>query len=360
MGEAFLQMDPDDLPKAYEPTEVERRWYPFWMDRGYFTADAHSTKPPYCIVLPPPNVTGSLHLGHALTATLEDVLIRWKRMKGFNCLWQPGIDHAGIATQLMVERELQKTENKSRQDLGRVEFLERVWQWKEKYGARIGLQHRILGASLDWIRERFTMDEASSAAVREAFVRLHQEGLIYRAHRLINWCPACRTALSDLEVEHQEQEGSLWYIRYPVKGVDRQLVVATTRPETMLGDTAVAVHPKDVRYQELIGKSAVLPLLGREIPILADEFVDQEFGSGVVKVTPGHDFTDYETGLRHRLPMIAIFDEAARTTPAAGPYAGLDRYEARRRVLADLTARGLLEKEEKHRLSVGTCQRCNT
>src|SRR5713101_1593156 len=353
-------MSTSEIARAYDPAEVEPRWYAFWMERGYFTAERTSPKPPFCIVLPPPNVTGSLHLGHALTATLEDVLIRWKRMMGFNCLWQPGIDHAGIATQLMVERELKKTENKSRQDLGRAEFLRRVWQWKERYGERIGLQHRVLGASLDWSRERFTMDEGSSAAVREAFVRLHREALIYRAHRLINWCPACRTALPDLEVEHEEQEGSLWYIRYPVKGVDRQLVVATTRPETMLGDTAVAVHPKDVRYQELIGKSAVLPLLGREIPILADEFVDQEFGSGVVKVTPGHDFTDYETGLRHRLPMIAIFDEAARTTAAAGPYAGLDRFEARRRVLADLTALGLLEKEEKHRLSVGTCQRCNT
>jgi valyl-tRNA synthetase len=353
-------MSTSEIARAYEPAEVEPRWYAFWLERGYFTAEPTSSKPPFCIVLPPPNVTGSLHLGHALTATLEDVLIRWKRMMGFNCLWQPGIDHAGIATQLMVEREIKRTENKSRQDLGRAEFLKRVWQWKERYGARIALQHRILGASLDWSRERFTMDEKSSAAVREAFVRLHQEGLIYRAHRLINWCPACRTALSDLEVEHEEQEGSLWYIRYPVKGVDRQLVVATTRPETMLGDTAVAVHPKDVRYQELIGKSAVLPLLGREIPILGDEFVDQEFGSGVVKVTPAHDFTDYETGLRHRLPMIAIFDEAARTTAAAGPYAGLDRFEARRRVLADLAALGLLEKEEKHRLSVGTCQRCNT
>ncbi len=361
MGEAFLQMDPDDLPKAYEPTEVERRWYPFWMDRGYFTADAHSTKPPYCIILPPPNVTGSLHLGHALTATLEDILVRWKRMSGFNCLWLPGIDHAGISTQLMVERELKKTEGKDRQQLGRAEFLKRVWAWKEKYGRRIAEQHQVLGASLDWTRERFTMDPGSSAAVRRAFVQLYEEGLIYKAKRLINWCPSCQTALSDLEVEHEEVDGTLWRIRYPIKGTDRFLVVATTRPETMLGDAAVAVHPKDPRYQGLVGQSAVLPLIGREIPIIADEtLVDLEFGTGAVKVTPAHDFNDYQVGLRHKLPMISIFDETARTNANAGPYAGLDRYEARKRVLQDLAAQGLLESEEKHRHSIGLCQRSRT
>ncbi len=361
MGEAFLQMDPDDLPKAYEPTEVERRWYPFWMDRGYFTADAHSTKPPYCIILPPPNVTGSLHLGHALTATLEDILVRWKRMSGFNCLWLPGIDHAGISTQLMVERELKKTEGKDRQQLGRAEFLKRVWAWKEKYGRRIAEQHQVLGASLDWTRERFTMDLGSSAAVRRAFVQLYEEGLIYKAKRLINWCPSCQTALSDLEVEHEEVDGTLWRIRYPIKGTDRFLVVATTRPETMLGDTAVAVHPKDPRYQGLVGQSAVLPLIGREIPIIADEtLVDLEFGTGAVKVTPAHDFNDYQVGLRHKLPMISIFDQTARTNANAGPYAGLDRYEARKRVLQDLAAQGLLEGEEKHRHSIGLCQRSRT
>ena len=350
-----------ELPKAYDPTEAEARWYPTWMSRGYFRAEAISEKPPYCIVLPPPNVTGSLHLGHAVPATLQDILIRWKRMSGFNCLWVPGIDHAGIATQMMVERELKKTENKTRQDLGRAEFLRRVWQWKERYGARIAEQHRFLGASLDWSRERFTMDEASSAAVREAFVRLYEEGLIYRSKRLINWCPACHTALSDLEVEHEEREGSLWEIRYPIKGSDRFLVVATTRPETMLGDTAVAVHPDDPRYRDLIGKTVVLPLLGREIPIIADaELVNPEFGTGVVKVTPAHDFNDYQTGLRHRLPMISIFDESARTTREAGPYAGLDRFEARKRVLADLQAQGLLERETKPKLSVGLCQRSGT
>ncbi|HME92219.1 MAG TPA: valine--tRNA ligase, partial [Myxococcaceae bacterium] len=351
----------EELPKAYDPTEVEQRWYSFWMQRGYFRAEAISEKPPYCIVLPPPNVTGSLHLGHAVPATLQDILIRWKRMSGFNALWVPGVDHAGIATQMMVERELKRTEKKTRHDLGREEFLRRVWEWKEKFGKRIADQHKVLGASLDWSRERFTMDEPSSAAVREAFVRLYEEGLIYRAQRLINWCPSCRTALSDLEVEHEEQEGTLWNIRYPVKDSDRFLVVATTRPETMLGDTAVAVHPDDPRYRGLAGRKVVLPLLGREIPIVEDaELVNMEFGTGVVKITPAHDFNDYQAGLRHRLPMISIFDEAARTNQAAGPYAGLDRYEARKRVLADLSAQGLLESETRHKLSVGICQRSNT
>jgi len=350
-----------ELPKAYAPTEVEDRWYPIWMKRGYFRAEAISDKPPYCIVLPPPNVTGSLHLGHAVPATLQDILIRWKRMSGFNCLWVPGVDHAGIATQMMVEREIQKLEKKTRHDLGREEFLRRVWQWKEKYGQRIVEQHQLLGASLDWSRERFTMDRHSSLAVREAFVRLYEEGLIYRAKRLINWCPACHTALSDLEVEHEEQEASLWDIRYPIKGSDRYVVVATTRPETMLGDTAVAVHPEDPRYRGLVGKTVVLPLLGREIPIIADsELVNPEFGTGVVKVTPAHDFNDYQAGLRHSLPMISIFDEDARTNREAGPYAGLDRFEARARVLADLAAQGLLEKETKHKLAIGLCQRSRT
>ncbi|HYX92103.1 MAG TPA: valine--tRNA ligase, partial [Myxococcaceae bacterium] len=354
-------MDPHELSKAYDPTDVEPRWYGFWTERDYFRADPSSAKPPYSIVLPPPNVTGSLHLGHALTATLQDILIRWKRMSGHECLWLPGMDHAGIATQMVVERELQKSEGKSRHDLGRTAFLERVWQWKEKYGARIGEQHKVLGASLDWSRERFTMDPGLSPAVREVFVRLYEEGLIYRAQRLINWCPSCRTALSDLEVEHEEQQGSLWHIAYPVKGSDRRLVVATTRPETMLGDTAVAIHPDDPRYAGLAGQTAILPLVEREIPIIADpQLVNMEFGTGVVKVTPAHDFNDYETGLRHRLPMVSIFDEAARTNANAGPFAGLDRLEARRRVLEALAERGLLVKEEPHALSVGTCQRCGT
>ncbi|MBF5045640.1 valine--tRNA ligase [Aggregicoccus sp. 17bor-14] len=350
-----------ELSKAYEPTEVEARWYAFWLEKNYFRAEATSTKPPFSIVLPPPNVTGSLHLGHALTATIQDILIRWKRMSGFNALWLPGTDHAGIATQMVVEKELKRTEKKSRHDLGRAEFLKRVWEWKDKYGKRIGEQHQVLGASLDWSRERFTMDARSSAAVREVFVRLYEEGLIYRAQKLINWCPSCRTALSDLEVEHEEKAGSLWHIHYPVKGSDRKLTVATTRPETMLGDTAVAVHPDDPRYAGLVGQSVQLPLTGREIPIIADpELVQMEFGTGVVKVTPAHDFNDYQTGLRHKLPMNSILDDAARTNKEAGPYAGLDRYEARKRVLEDLTAQGLLEKEEPHKLSVGGCQRCGT
>ncbi|HYO57770.1 valine--tRNA ligase [Archangium sp.] len=331
------------------------------MERNYFRAEATSDKPSFCIVLPPPNVTGSLHLGHALTATIQDILIRWKRMNGFNALWVPGTDHAGIATQMVVERELKEKEKKSRHDLGREKFLERVWEWKNKYGNRIREQHKVLGASLDWSRERFTMDPGVSAAVREVFVRLYEEGLIYRAQKLINWCPSCHTALSDLEVEHEEKQGSLWHIQYPVKGSDRKLTVATTRPETMLGDTAVAIHPEDERYKGLAGQSVVLPLTGREIPIIADaELVDPAFGTGVVKVTPAHDFNDYQTGLRHHLPMLNVLDEAARVNAEGGAYAGLDRYAARKKILEDLTAQGLLEKEEPHKLSVGGCQRCAT
>ncbi|NVJ20570.1 valine--tRNA ligase [Myxococcus sp. AM011] len=353
--------DTTELSKAYEPTEVEARLYALWLERGYFRAAATSDKPAFSIVLPPPNVTGSLHIGHALTATIQDILTRWKRMSGFNALWLPGTDHAGIATQMVVEKELKKTEGKSRHDLGREAFLKRVWEWKGKYGARIGEQHRFLGASLDWSRERFTMDDQSSAAVREVFVRLYEEGLMYRAQKLINWCPSCRTALSDLEVEHEEKNGSIWHIRYPIKDSERTLTVATTRPETMLGDTAVAIHPEDERYLGLAGQLVVLPLTGREIPIIADaELVDPKFGTGVVKVTPAHDFNDYQTGLRHKLPMVSILDEAARMTKDTGKYAGMDRFEARKAVLADLQEQGLLEKEEPHKLSIGTCQRCTT
>jgi valyl-tRNA synthetase len=354
-------MSEEELSKSYEPTEVEQRWYRRWMEQGAFTAEATSERPPYCIILPPPNVTGSLHLGHALTATIEDILVRWRRMRGDNVLWQPGTDHAGIATQMVVEKELKRAEKKSRHDLGREAFVARVWEWKKQYGQRISEQFHYLGASLDWTRERFTLDESSSAAVKEVFLRLHQEGLIYRAQKLINWCPSCHTALSDLEVEHEEKKGSLWHIRYPVKGTDRFLTVATTRPETMLGDTGVAIHPGDERYQGLAGKTVVLPLVGREIPIIADEkLVNMEFGTGVVKVTPAHDFNDYETGLRHGLPMISIFDANAKVTEQGGAYAGLDRYEARKRVLEDLTAQGFFVNEEPHALSVGICQRSGT
>ncbi len=355
-------MSEQELSKAYDPTEVEGRWYPFWMERGYFTADARSDKPPYCIVLPPPNVTGSLHLGHAVMVALQDILIRWKRMSGFNCLWLPGTDHAGIATQMVVEKELKKTEKKSRHDLGREEFLKRVWTWKEKYGSRIIEQMQVLGGSLDWSRHRFTMDEGVSRSVREVFVQLYEQKLLYRAQKLINWCPSCHTALSDLEVEHEEKDGSLWHIAYPVQGDERKLVVATTRPETMLGDTAVAIHPDDERYKGLAGKRAILPLVGREIPIIDDaELVNPEFGTGVVKVTPAHDFNDYQTGLRHQLPMISIFDDNARMNEKVpAEYVGLERYEARKKVLADLTERGFLVKEEPHKLSIGQCQRCGT
>jgi valyl-tRNA synthetase len=348
-----------EIPKAYEPHEAESKWYRFWSEKGYFRAADTSEKPPYCIVIPPPNVTGALHMGHALTTAIQDLLIRWKRMSGFNALWLPGTDHAGIATQMVVEREIKKTEGKSRHDLGRKEFVERVWIWKAKYGGRIVEQLKVMGASCDWERERFTMDTGLSRAVREAFVRLHEEGLIYRAQRLINWCPRCRTALSDLEVEHEEKSGHLWHIAYPVKGSERSLVVATTRPETMLGDTAVAVHPEDPRYSSLIGQKVVLPLLHREIPVVGDpEAVSMEFGTGAVKVTPAHDFNDYETGKRHGLEMVSIFDLDARTNANAGPYQGLDRKAAREKVLEDLAAQGSLVKTLDHKLAIGVCQRC--
>ena len=355
-------MSEDTLSKTYDPAEVEPRWYQEWMRHGCFRAEETSDKPPFCIVLPPPNITGSLHIGHALTATIEDILVRWKRMSGYNVLWQPGTDHAGIATQMVVERELKQTEKKSRHDLGREQFVERVWEWKSRYGKRIQEQHYSLGASLDWSRERFTLDEGSSLAVKEVFVRLHEEGLIYRAAKLINWCPSCHTALSDLEVEHEERKGSLWHIRYPVKGTDRFLTVATTRPETLLGDTALAIHPDDERYAGLVGKTVLLPLVNREIPIIADaELVDMAFGTGVVKVTPAHDFNDYQTGLRHKLPMITILDENARINKEGGPeYLGLDRFEARKKILVDLEAAGLLAGEEPHTLSIGLCSRSNT
>jgi len=351
-------MSERELPKSYEPSQVEARWYAWWMEKAFFRAEASSNKPPYCIVLPPPNVTGFLHLGHALTATLEDILCRHKRMKGYNVLWLPGVDHAGIATQTVVERELKKTEGLTRLDLGREKFLERVWQWKESSGSRIAQQHQMLGASLDWSRERFTLDESSSVAVREAFVRLHEEGLIYRAQKLINWDPSLRTAISDLEVEHEEREGLLWHIAYPLKDSEERLVVATTRPETLLGDVAVAVHPEDERFAHFVGKTLLLPLLNREIPVIADaQWVSQEFGTGAVKVTPAHDHTDHLIGLKHGLPAISIFDEAARTNENAGPYAGLDRFEARKKVVADLVAQGLLVKEEPYRLSLAVSQR---
>jgi valyl-tRNA synthetase len=350
-----------ELPKAYDPAQVEQKWYRFWLEQRYFHADASTPKAPYSIVIPPPNVTGALHMGHALTVTIQDILIRWRRMGAYNAMWLPGTDHAGIATQMVVERRLQALEGKSRHDLGREEFLRRVWQWKEQYGNRINEQLKVMGASLDWDRARFTMDEGLSVAVREAFVRLYDDGLIYRAERLINWCSQCYTALSDLEVEHSETEGTLWHIAYPT-GDGGRLVVATTRPETMLGDTAVAVHPEDDRFKHLVGKQVELPLTGRKIPVIGDAIlVDREFGTGAVKVTPGHDFNDFETGQRHNLPAISILDKEGKLNQnAPEKYRGLTVPEARKAVLADLEAAGLLVDEKPHKLSVGRCQRSDT
>lgn len=315
--------------------------------------------------MPPPNVTGELHLGHALTATMEDIMIRYHRMRGVPTLWVPGSDHAGIATQVMVERELRR-EGTDRYALGREAFIERVWAWKEQYGSRIGEQHRRLGASCDWSRERFTLDAGLSRAVREVFVRLYEEGLIYRDARIINWCPRCASAISDLEVNHQEHAGKLYYVAYPpapgaaAAGSGETIVVATTRPETILGDTAVAVHPNDPRYKDLIGREAILPVLGRRILIVADEAVQPEFGTGAVKVTPAHDPTDFEIGNRHNLPRIQVIGFDARMTEEAGPYAGMDRYEARERLLADLEAAGQLVRADDYTIPLGACQRCGT
>lgn len=349
-----------ELAKGYEPHDVEKRWYGEWESKGYFHAAATSDKKPYSIVIPPPNVTGALHMGHALNNTLQDILCRWKRMQGYNVLWMPGTDHAGIATQNVVERQL-AAEGKDRHDLGREEFIERVWKWKAESGGQIIGQLKRLGASCDWERERFTMDEGLSKAVRTVFVKLYEDGLIYRDNRLINWCPRCHTALSDIEVEHEDKKGHLWHIRYPVAGEPGQyVVVATTRPETMLGDTAVAVHPKDERYKHLIGKKVILPLIGREIPVVADDYVELEFGTGVVKITPAHDFNDFEVGLRHGLDKINILDESGIINAAGHQYEGMDRFAARTRIVAELEEAGLLEKIDDHAMSVGGCYRCKT
>ncbi len=348
-----------ELPKGYEPAQVEQKWFDVWEQRGDFHADENSDKPHYSIVIPPPNVTGVLHMGHALNNTLQDILCRWKRMTGHEVLWMPGTDHAGIATQNVVEKQL-ATEGKDRHDLGRDEFVERVWQWREESGGQIINQLKRLGASCDWQRERFTMDEGLSRAVREVFVRLYNDGLIYRDNRLINWCPRCHTALSDLEVEHDDKQGNLWHLKYPVKGTDQCLIVATTRPETMLGDTAVAVNPEDERYRDLIGKTVLLPLVNREIPIIADEYVDMEFGSGAVKITPAHDFNDFEIGKRHDLEFINVLDESGVINENGGPYSGQERYQARKNVVADLESQGLLATVDDYSNAVGECYRCKT
>ena len=347
------------LPSVYEPGQVERKWYKFWRERNYFAPSGDTNQPMFSIVMPPPNVTGSLHLGHALDNTLQDILTRWKRMQGYNVLWLPGTDHAGIATQAKVEEALAQ-EGLSRHDLGREKFVERVWEWKHLYGNRITEQLSLLGSSCDWSRERFTMDEGCSRAVREVFVDMYNKGLIYQGDYIINWCPKCHTAISDIEVEHEDTEGKLWYIRYPIEGSDEYLVVATTRPETMLGDTGVAVHPEDERYSHLIGRNVMLPLMNRPIPVFADDYVDKEFGTGAVKVTPAHDPNDFEMGLRHQLPQIKVMDDGGIMNENAGQYEGLDRSECRQKVVADLEALGLLEKIEPHQHAVGHCQRCET
>ena len=339
------------MDKTYDPHAIEQHWYETWEKEGHFAPSGEGA--PYCIMIPPPNVTGSLHMGHAFQDTLMDALTRYHRMRGDNTLWQPGTDHAGIATQMVVERQLNHHEKSTRHDLGREVFIDRIWKWKQESGGTITRQLRRMGSSLDWSRERFTMDEGLSAAVKETFVRLHEEGLIYRGKRLVNWDPVLHTAVSDLEVVSEEEAGHLWHMRYPLTDGSGQLVVATTRPETMLGDSAVAVHPDDERYQALVGKTVKLPLTNREIPIIADEYVDPEFGSGCVKITPAHDFNDHEVGKRHDLPVINIFTIDARINDeVASDYQGLDRYEARKRIVADLEAQGLLEKTEDHRLMV--------
>ncbi len=348
-----------ELKKVYEPQEVEDRLYAHWEELGCFKADNKSKKEPFTVVIPPPNVTGQLHMGHAMDETIQDILIRYKKLRGYETLWLPGTDHAGIATQIKVEEMLRK-EGLTRYDLGREAFLERVWAWKEKYGSTIINQLKKLGSACDWSRERFTMDEGCSAAVRKVFVDLYEKGLIYQGNRIINWCPNCKTALSDVEVEYTEKAGRLWHIEYKVKDSDEVVVCATTRPETMLGDTGIAVNPNDKRYTHLVGKTAILPLVGREIPIFADDYVEMEFGTGCVKVTPSHDPDDFEMGQRHGLDFILVIDENGRMTEGCGKYAGLDRYEARRVIVEDLEAQGLLRKVEELPHNVGVCYRCGT
>jgi len=349
---------PKELSKVYDPKEVESRIYQQWEDAGAFRGVRDPEKKPFTIVMPPPNVTGQLHMGHAMDCTLQDSLIRYKRMKGFSALWVPGTDHAGIATQIKVE-EVLRSEGLTRYDLGREKFLERVWDWKNQYGSRIVEQQKKLGASCDWDRARFTMDDGCSKAVREVFVSLYEKGLIYKGSRIINWCPHCVTALSDAEVEYVDKPGHLWHLRYPLTDGSGDIVVATTRPETMLGDSGVAVNPNDKRYTNLVGKTCILPLVNKEIPIVADEYVDMEFGTGCVKMTPAHDPNDFEVGLRHNLEIIRVIDDNGKINELGGKYAGLDRYEARKQIVKDLEEQGYLVKVEDHQHNVGTCYRCH-
>lgn len=348
-----------ELAKAYEPHEVEERIYEFWMNGKYFHAEVDSKKKPYTIVIPPPNITGQLHMGHALDETLQDILIRFRRMQGYSALWLPGTDHASIATEAKIV-EAMKQEGVTKEDIGRDGFMKRAWEWKEKYGGTIISQLKKLGSSCDWDRERFTLDEGCSKAVKEVFVKLYNEGLIYRGERMINWCPNCKTSISDAEVDFAEKDGNFWHIRYPLADGSGYLNLATTRPETMLGDTAVAVHPEDERYQHLIGKMLILPLVGREIPIVADTYVEQDFGTGVVKITPAHDPNDFEVGLRHNLPVINIMDESGIINENGGEYQGMDRLDARKKIVKALEEQGYLIKVEPIKHNVGTCYRCKT
>ena len=348
-----------ELPKVYEPQEAEGRIYENWEKAGCFKGRRDPKKKPFTIVMPPPNVTGQLHMGHAMDCTLQDILIRFKRMQGYAALWVPGTDHAGIATQIKVEEDLRENEGLTRYDLGRDKFLERVWDWKEKYGGRIVAQQKKMGSSCDWDRARFTMDEGCSKAVRETFCELYDKGLIYKGSRIINWCPHCTTALSDAEVEYQDKPGHLWHMRYPLSDGSGYLVVATTRPETMMGDTGVAVNPNDERYKHLVGKTCILPLMDREIPIVADDYVEMDFGTGCVKMTPAHDPNDFEVGLRHNLDTIRVLDDNGVVNANGGKYEGMDRYAARKAVVADMEALGLMEKVEDYSHNVGTCYRCH-
>ena len=349
-----------ELAKTYDPKGIEDRIYQNWLDKKYFHAEVDRSKKPFTIVMPPPNVTGQLHMGHALDNTMQDILIRYKRMQGYNALWQPGTDHAAIATEVKVIQKL-KEQGIDKNDIGREEFLKHAWEWKEEYGGRIVNQLKKLGSSADWDRERFTMDEGCSKAVEEVFVKLYNKGYIYKGSRIINWCPVCKTSISDAEVEHVDQDGFFWHINYPIVGEEGRFVeIATTRPETLLGDTAVAVNPEDERYQDLVGKMLKLPLTDREIPVIADSYVDKEFGTGCVKITPAHDPNDFEVGKRHNLPEINIMNDDATINELGGKYAGMDRYEARKAMVADLDALGLLVRVVPHTHSVGTHDRCKT
>ena len=349
----------NNLAKAYDPKQVEERLYKEWTEKGYFTPEIDENKEPYTIVIPPPNITGQLHMGHALDNTIQDILIRWRRMQGYATLWLPGTDHASIATEAKIVEALAK-EGKTKYELGREGFLEKAWEWRKEYGGRILNQLKKLGSSCDWTRERFTMDEGCSKAVREVFIKLYEEGLIYRGERIINWCPNCKTSISDIETEYDTEQGHFWHIKYPVKDSDEFIEIATTRPETMLGDTAVAVNPNDDRYKHLVGKTLILPLMNKEIQVIADDYVDMEFGTGAVKITPAHDPNDFEVGVRHKLPMPRVMNDDGTINELGGKYKGLDRYDARKQIIKDLEAQGLLVKIKDHEHNVGHCQRCST